>query len=81
MKIAIIGLGGVGGYVGYHLLSAFKENRDVRIDFVARGTHGAAIREHGLALSSNGVTLDLVMPDRVLPKLPPDTYDLILICV
>jgi len=47
MKIAIIGTGGVGGYFGARLAQAGHQ-----VTFVARGTHGATIREKGLQLLS-----------------------------
>ncbi len=47
MRIAVFGSGGVGGYFGGRLAEA---GEDVR--FVARGSHLAAIREHGLRVTS-----------------------------
>lgn len=55
MKVAIMGSGGVGGYFGARLAEAGEE-----VTFIARGEHLAAIRQHGLAVSSieGDVTLD-----------------------
>jgi 2-dehydropantoate 2-reductase len=47
MRIAVMGSGGVGGYVGGRLAAAGQD-----VTFVARGAHLAAIRERGLALRS-----------------------------
>jgi 2-dehydropantoate 2-reductase len=47
MRIAVMGSGGVGGYVGGRLAASGQD-----VTFVARGAHLAAIREHGLALRS-----------------------------
>jgi 2-dehydropantoate 2-reductase len=47
LRIAIMGSGGVGGFFGARLL---KGGADVT--FIARGTHLAAMREHGLAIES-----------------------------
>ncbi len=47
MRIAVMGSGGVGGYVGGRLAAAGRD-----VTFVARGAHLAAIRERGLALRS-----------------------------
>ncbi|HET6211962.1 MAG TPA: 2-dehydropantoate 2-reductase [Micromonosporaceae bacterium] len=47
MKIAIYGAGGVGGYFGALLARAGHE-----VHFVARGTHLASIRKHGLRIRS-----------------------------
>ncbi len=45
MRIAIMGSGGVGGYAGAWLQQAGQQ-----VHFVARGAHGAALREHGLRI-------------------------------
>jgi 2-dehydropantoate 2-reductase len=47
LRIAIMGSGGVGGFFGARLV---KGGADVT--FIARGTHLAAMREHGLAIES-----------------------------
>ncbi|MGQ0524385.1 MAG: ketopantoate reductase family protein [Betaproteobacteria bacterium] len=47
MKIAIMGSGGVGGYFGARLAQSGCD-----VSFIARGTHLAAIREHGLKVES-----------------------------
>ena len=47
LRIAIMGSGGVGGYVGGRLAAAGQD-----VTFLARGAHLAALREHGLALRS-----------------------------
>ncbi|PDV97282.1 2-dehydropantoate 2-reductase [Candidatus Chloroploca asiatica] len=47
MRIAIVGVGGVGGYFGGRLAQAGHE-----VHFIARGAHLAAIREHGLRVAS-----------------------------
>ena len=47
MKIAIIGSGGVGGFYGGRLA-----NIGCDVNFVARGAHLAAIREHGLKIEN-----------------------------
>lgn len=47
MRFAIVGVGGVGGYVGARLAEAGHD-----VTFVARGAHRAAIAEAGLHLHS-----------------------------
>lgn len=50
MKIAVMGSGGVGGYFGARLAQSGAD-----VTFIARGAHGAAIREKGLKVfSTNG---------------------------
>lgn len=47
MRIAVIGVGGVGGYFGGQLAAADEE-----VLFVARGAHLAALRKDGLTVES-----------------------------
>ena len=47
MRIAVIGVGGVGGYFGGRLAQAGHE-----VTFVARGTTLEALRERGLRVDS-----------------------------
>ncbi len=47
MRIAVVGLGGVGGYIGAKLCALKKEHD---IIFVARGEHLQAIKQKGLKL-------------------------------
>jgi 2-dehydropantoate 2-reductase len=51
-KIAIIGVGGVGGYVGGKLTARFADSGDAEIVLVARGENEKAIRENGLKIIS-----------------------------
>ena len=48
MKILIIGVGGIGGFIGSHLVNA---NHDVT--FVARGERFSFLKSNGLILESN----------------------------
>ncbi len=63
MKVAVVGAGGIGGYYGALLQQAGNE-----VTFLARGTHLAALREHGLRLESvllsEPVTLRVAATDR-----------------
>jgi 2-dehydropantoate 2-reductase len=47
MRIAVMGSGGVGGYLGGRLAAAGQD-----VTFIARGPHLAAIRDNGLAVHS-----------------------------
>lgn len=76
MRIAIFGIGGVGGYLGAQLARAGSN-----VSFVARGEHLAAILSHGLRVtSSSGEML-------VRPTLATDdpaevgVVDAVLLCV
>lgn len=56
MKIAILGLGGVGGYYGGKLAHKY-ENTTNEIYFFARGEHLATIQKNGLELQSATETI------------------------
>jgi 2-dehydropantoate 2-reductase len=47
MKLAVMGSGAIGGYIGARLAAVGAE-----VTFVARGAHLAAIRAHGLSVQS-----------------------------
>ena len=48
MRIAVMGLGGVGGFFGGKLAKAYKGSGEHEIVFLARGAHLEAIRKNGL---------------------------------
>src|SRR5690349_17828902 len=81
-NVAIIGVGGVGGYFGGKLCRLQGNGNDINIAFIARGAHLRAIQESGLLLSSenNG---DMVcrpsMATDDFRHLPP--VELCLVCV
>lgn len=54
MKIAVIGLGGVGGYYGGLLARKYSGSKEHEIVFVARGEHLTAIKRDGLKLITPG---------------------------
>ncbi len=49
-RIAVLGIGGVGGYIGAKLALYYENSHDVEVAFVCRGAHEGAIREKGLRL-------------------------------
>jgi len=49
-RIAVIGLGGVGGYLGAKLAAKNAGSADTEIIFIARGDNAAAIRSNGIKL-------------------------------
>jgi 2-dehydropantoate 2-reductase len=51
-RIAILGIGGVGGYLGGRLAQTFAGSNEVEIIFIARGGHAAAIRANGLRIET-----------------------------
>jgi 2-dehydropantoate 2-reductase len=81
-NIGIIGVGGVGGYVGGKLCRLQTSDAGFRVSFIARGEHLRAIQASGLLLSSEDEGDLVCNPALVtddfdrLPKL-----DLCVICV
>lgn len=76
MKIAIMGAGGMGGYIGGRLSSAGRD-----VTFVARGEHLKAIKQYGLRVQSPAGDFD-IKPARATDD-PGEVgkVDLILFCV
>jgi 2-dehydropantoate 2-reductase len=81
MKIAVVGLGGVGGYFGGKLARKYAGSSEHTMVFIARGVHLAAIRRDGLLLKT------VEGECRVTPDLATDCAadagpcDLVLFCV
>lgn len=76
MKIAIIGIGGVGGYFGGKLAKTSHH-----VTFVVRGDNLQAIRERGLQVRSIYGDF-IVRPDKVTDAVSDlDTPDLVLLAV
>lgn len=75
MQIIVVGIGGVGGYFGGRLCQT-----DHRVEFVARGEHGAVIARNGLQVKSiNGDFT--ARPARVHSDLSTvGQADLVLVC-
>lgn len=77
-KIAVVGVGGVGGFVGGKLAACFEDSDEIEVVLAARGTNENAIRENGLKLiTTRGEQI-------VRPKLAQQAEigepDLILLC-
>lgn len=81
MKIAIMGLGGVGGYFGGKIARKYAGTQGHQVIFIARGAHLAAIRAEGLLVKTVEESF------RVRPDLATDNpseagpCDLVLFCV
>ena len=52
MKIAIAGIGGVGGYYGGMLAKYYTASKDIEVYFIARGENEKAIKQNGLKLET-----------------------------
>ena len=75
-KIAVIGIGGVGGYVAGMLAKAYPQ-----VTMVARGARAESIREKGLVLHSDYKGEIVAKPERVVPVREMGQQDYIFICV
>lgn len=81
MKVAVVGLGGVGGYFGGKLALKYAPTKEHDIYFIARGKHLAEIKRNGLKVFSPGgnfVAIPTIATDN-----PKDLglLDLVFICV
>ncbi len=66
-SIAIIGVGGVGGFYGGKLAARYNAPDDARVSFLVRGEHGRRIREHGLRLITPEAE-QVIHPHRVVSR-------------
>jgi 2-dehydropantoate 2-reductase len=75
MKIAIVGVGGVGGYIGA-ILS--KNNHDITL--IARGNHFDTIEQQGLKVNDNGeefITKPQLIHSNNKEELSKQTFDVV----
>jgi 2-dehydropantoate 2-reductase len=82
MKIAIMGIGGIGGYYGGLLARRYAEDKEHEIIFIARGENLKAIRASGLQVQS--VTHGTFTSRLTLATDDPSSYgilDIVLLCV
>jgi 2-dehydropantoate 2-reductase len=81
MKIAIVGIGGVGGYYGGLLAKRYFDDEDVEIVFIARGNHLEQIKKNGLNLITEKETFT-VRPDLATDN-PTDCgiFNYVIFCV
>lgn len=76
-KICVLGLGGVGGYIGALLADTFPH-----VSFIARGARRTSICENGLALHSDYRGERIVHPERTVENASElEVQDYIFICV
>ena len=82
MDVAVVGLGGVGGYFGYKLAEKYKEDNEVSITFIARAPTYSVIQQKGLILLSPEHGRKGVSPSRLLSKPSGlSVVDTVIICV
>lgn len=56
-KIAISGIGAVGGYYGGLLAARYKDSEDIDIYFISRGENLKEIRENGIEVKNTFLTI------------------------
>lgn len=82
MRIAIVGVGGVGGYIGAKLCTLIgTPGKHYEIVFIARGDHADAIRHHGLSVIEDEGTFTAHPSEVTAAETAEGTFDLILVCV
>ncbi len=81
MKIAVLGMGGVGGYYGAKLASSYGSSKEHSVSFIARGEHLKTIQATGLTLITP--TERFAVTPNVATAHPEELgfLDLILVCV
>ena len=63
-RIAVLGIGGVGGFLGGKLAAAYSHSADTEVIFIARGNNAQAIKENGLKLMTSAGEI-IARPDNV----------------
>ncbi len=76
MRIAVVGIGGVGGYIGAKLSSL-----DDEVTFIARGTHANVIRNQGITVEEDDVSFTAYPNSVVSAEAAEGVFDLLLLCV
>jgi 2-dehydropantoate 2-reductase len=76
MRFLVIGAGGVGGYVGARLVMAGED-----VTIVARGAHGAALREHGLTMRLTSGAERVPLPNVLEARDLRGQFDAVLVAV
>lgn len=80
IRIAIVGLGGVGGFIGGLLAHKYKNSGNIEITFICRGEHKKRIQETGLQLETKHENF-LVNPHLITDDpIGLGYFDIILFC-
>lgn len=81
-NIAIIGLGGVGGYFGFKINQSNQSEKQLSITFVARSQTYDIVKEKGLTLLSPEHPDSITKPGKIVQNISEiGNQDLVLICV
>src|SRR5688572_23140126 len=77
-RIAVVGIGGVGGFVGAKLAKHYESSNEVEVVFVARGKNEKVIRNNGLKLITNEA--EIIARPKAVTHQPVGVFDLIILC-
>lgn len=80
MKIAVIGIGGVGGYIGAFLAREYEHSDSVEIYFIARGENEKSIRHQGISVESSLGNFIAFPKKTVSESASLETVDLLICC-
>lgn len=80
IKLAVVGLGGVGGFYGGLLAHKYQADSTIEIHFIARGAHLQAMQQHGLEVRSKGATFTAIPSSATAAIQELGTLDFILLC-
>lgn len=82
MKIAVVGIGGVGGYIGAKLCSLIgTQKKKYEITFIARDEHAQAIKVNGLKIIEDDNEFIATPTAVCTAEEVKGTFDLVLMCV
>ncbi len=81
MRIAIVGIGGVGGYFGGKLAREYENSTEHEVIYIARGEHLSAIKKNGLQLFTKEG--DYIARPSLATDNPAksDIFDIVFFCV
>lgn len=82
MRVAIVGMGGVGGYIGAKFCSLIgTQKQKYEIIFIARGQHAEAVKHNGIKVIEDEGEF-ITTPTQVCSANEAEgTFDLLLVCV
>jgi 2-dehydropantoate 2-reductase len=79
-RIAIAGIGGIGGYIGGKLANHYSKIENIEIIFIARGEMAEAINKNGLKLLSKDISYKCVPILTSNDPLEIGVIDILIIC-
>ncbi|MFT5660768.1 MAG: 2-dehydropantoate 2-reductase [Sulfurimonas sp.] len=82
MRIAVVGIGGLGGYIGAKLCSLIgTQKKKYEIIFIARGEHARAVKQNGLKIIEDEGEFTVTPTAVCTAEEAEGTFDLIIVCV